>query len=452
MLKKTAKISAVLSDLIKSMEFKIKHRNKETFFTRTVKLTFSIMMNLMIKKSNKSIQNSLNDIKLNGDVDYTITNSAYTQARAKLNYTAFEELSNKTVELFYKDGEYNRFKNFRILAVDGSIVTLPNSEDIKKEFNPTIVTNGMEEFKKEVIQSRVSALYDVLNNIALHATINNACKNKDNDIVVKGERVLALEHLQYCTKEDLVTMDRGYPSYELFSHYNAITNYLIRMPKSSFLDIKFLYEQDCTQNDVILEITAPKYIQPKLEAQNLPLKMKIRFIRVVLNNGTIEVLATNVLDNTVLQTTDFKELYALRWGIELYYDILKNRLSLENFTGLTALAIKQDFYATVFLTNYEAMLVYDTNLELQDKQKDNKYAQQVNKAISFNAIKHKSFDIFYSNKNKLTQMQELEELFLTNTVTIRPKRKSLPRIVKYTTTAYIKTINYIKRKKKNVGN
>ena len=139
-------------------------------------------------------------------------------------------------------------------------------------------------------------------------------------------------------------------------------------------------------------------------------------------------------------------------SIELYYDILKNRLSLEYFTGLTALAIKQDFYATVFLTIYEAMLVYDTNLELQDKQKDNKYAQQVNKAISFNAIKHKSFDIFYSNKNKLTQMQELEELFLTNTVTIRPKRKSLPRIVKYTTTAYIKTINYIKRKKKNIGN
>jgi len=452
MLKKTADISAVLSDLIKSMEFKVKHRIKDIFFTRTVKLTFSLMMNLMIKKSNKSIQNSLNDIKLNGDVNYTITNSAYTQARAKLNYTAFEELSNKTVELFYKDGEYNRFKNFRVLAVDGSIVTLPNSEDIKKEFNSTIVKNNIDGFEKEVVQSRVSVLYDVLNNIALHSTINNACKNKSNNLIVKGERVLALEHLKYCTKDDLVTMDRGYPSYELFAYYNAITNYLIRMPMSSFLDIKFLYEKDCKVNDVILDIIAPKNIQAKLKEQNLPLKMKIRFVRVVLNNGTIEVLATNVLDNTILQTSDFKELYALRWGIELYYDILKNRLSLENFTGLTALAIKQDFHATVFLSNYEAMLVYDSNLELQNKQKNNKYAQQVNKAISFNAIKHKSFDIFYSNKDKLTQMKELEELFLTNTVTIRPNRKSLPRIKKYTTTAYIKTINFMKRKKKNVGN
>ena len=63
------------------------------------------------------------------------------------------------------------------------------------------------------------------------------------------------------------------------------------------------------------------------------------------------------------------ELYARRWGTETYYNVLKNRLSLVNFTGLTTLAIKQDFYATVFLANYEAMIVYDTNLKLQEKQK-----------------------------------------------------------------------------------
>lgn len=452
MLKKTADISAVLSELIKSMEFKIKHRIKETFFTRTVKLTFSIMVNLMIKKSNKSIQNSLNDMKLSGNVDYTVTNSAYTQARAKLNYTAFEELGDKTVELFYQDGEYNRFKGFRLLAVDGSITILPNTDDIKKEFNPTLVTNNIEGFSKEIIQSRVSVLYDVLNNIALHSTINNTCKNEDNNLIVKCERTLAIEHLKYCTKDDLVIKDRGYPSFELFANYNASSNYLVRMPKTCFAKAKFLFAPHCNVNDIILEINAPKQIKEKLKQQNLPLKMKIRFVRVVLDNGTIEVLATNVLDNNRLQTTDFKELYALRWGIELYYDVLKNRLSLENFTGLSSLAIKQDFYATVFLTNYEAMLVYDSNIELQDKQKENKYAQQVNKAVSFNAIKHKSFDIFYSDKNKATQMKELEELFLTNTVTIRPKRKSVERAIKYTTSTYIKAINFIKRKKKSVGN
>jgi len=84
--------------------------------------------------------------------------------------------------------------------------------------------------------------------------------------------------------------------------------------------------------------------------------MKLRFIQVILDNGEVEVLVTNVLDNNILQTSDFKELYSLRWGIETYFDLIKNRLGLENFTGQSALAVKQDFFATIFLTNYESAM------------------------------------------------------------------------------------------------
>jgi len=215
-----------------------------------------------------------------------------------------------------------------------------------------------------------------------------------------------------------------------------------------------LFAPHCNQNDVILEINAPKNIKSRLRRENLPTKMRVRFVRVVLPNGTIEVLATNILSSKVLQTSDFMELYARRWGIETYYDILKNRLNLENFTGLTALAVKQDFYATVFLTNYEALLIYDTNLELQEKASDNKYAQQANKAQSFNAIKHKAFDIFYSNKRLSKQIEELEELFAINPVLVRPDRKSKPRLdkSKHKSTIANNSINHLKRKKKNIGN
>ena len=137
--------------MINSVEFKIRHRIKQSNFTREVKLTFAIMMGLMIKKSSKSSRNSLNDMTLNGDINYTVTNSVYTQARAKLNYTAFIEMKDKSVEMFYEDGEYNRYKNFRLLAVDGSIIILPNSADIRQEFNPTVAKCQIEDFSKEVI-------------------------------------------------------------------------------------------------------------------------------------------------------------------------------------------------------------------------------------------------------------------------------------------------------------
>ena len=131
-----------------------------------------------------------------------------------------------------------------------------------------------------------------------------------------------------------------------------------------------------------------------------------------------------------IQTNEFKELYAKRWGIETCYDLIKNRLSLENFTGLSALAVKQDFYATIFLTNYEAMVTYDLNEELKEKTQENKYVQKINKSVSFNLIKHKVFDLLYNDEPLEQMLEKMEKLFLTNTIVIRPNRPSKPRLDK----------------------
>ncbi len=294
----------------------------------------------MINKSNKSIQNSLNDMKLNKNINFKVSNSAYTQARAKLKHTAFIELSDKTVELFYRDGEYNRYKQFRLLAIDGSITILPNSEDIKREFNPTIAKCQIEGWSKEVVQARVSVLFDVLNNIATHSSINNKVNSEDNDLIAYDERSLAYQHLEYCNKDDLVVLDRGYPSYELFARYAKKVNFLTRVKKRTFARANSLFTPHCEHKDIIVELKAPKKLRDKLRSENIPTTLKVRFIQVALPNGEIEVLATSILDSSIINTTEFMELYSKRWGIETYYDVLKNRLSLENFTGLTALAVK----------------------------------------------------------------------------------------------------------------
>ena len=434
--------------------FKSKHKIGQSSFTRERKLGFDKVMSMIIKKSNKSLQNSINDTLLELKEDTTITNSAYTQARAKLNYTAFEEFAQMAAEVFYKDGEYQKYKDFRLLAIDGSIVTLPNSKDIKREFNPMIVKCQIKEFEKEVSQARVSCLYDVLNNIAIDSCIKNKNRSDINDLIAYDERTLAINHLQRCKENDLVIMDRGYPSYEIFASVYNKTNIVCRIRKNSFSKAKFLFDKYSERKDVILEINAPKSLKDELRVKNIPTKMKIRFIQVILDNGDVEVLATNVLDNKILKTSEFKELYGLRWGIETYFDLIKNRLNLENFTGNSALAIKQDFYATIFLTNYESILTYDLNEELKEKTKDNKYVQKINKAVSFNVIKHKVFDLLYLDKPLDDILEQMEKLFVTNTIVIRPNRKYKPRLDKdiHKSTIATNSINHLKRKKKSVGN
>lgn len=448
MLKKTAEFSVVFRDKKREIGFIQKHKIGIKSFTRERKLGFDKMMTMIIKKSNKSIQNSLNDMQLDLGEEVSISNSAYTQARTKLNYTAFQEYAQMSSDMFYKDGEYEKYKNFRILAIDGSVVTLPHSEDISSEFNPMKVRCQIEGFKKEVLQARASVL------MAVDASLTNKNKSEDNDLIAYDERTIALQHLAYCNKNDLVVMDRGYPSYALFIKYAQTTNFLVRLKKTSFIKAKFLFDRHSEKKDVVLEINATKQIKEVLKKENLPTKMKVRFVQVILANGTVEVLATNVLDSNRLKTSDFKELYAKRWGIETYYDLIKNRLNLENFTGLTALAVKQDFYATIFLTNYEAMVTYDLNEELRETSKENKYVQKVNKAVSFNLIKHKVFNLLYNDEPLDEMLEQMEMLFLTNTIVMRPNIPSKSRLDKDAQKSTIATnsINHLKRKKKNVGN
>jgi len=174
---------------------------------------------------------------------------------------------------------------------------------------------------------------------------------------------------------------------------------------------------------------------------------------VILDDGEIEVLATSVLDKNILKTEDFKELYFKRWKIETYYEIMKNRLSLENFTGTSALAIKQDFHATMFISNMEALVTYDLNEELKNEDnKNNKYEQKVNKSVSFNSIKNYAFELLYFPDKDIDEiLDKIYQQLRSNKIAIRPNRKyARPTSKESKNTKGIKSANFQKRKKKIV--
>jgi len=178
-----------------------------------------------------------------------------------------------------------------------------------------------------------------------------------------------------------------------------------------------------------------------------------RSFKVILDNKDIEVLATSVLDKTILSTQEFKKLYFNRWKIESYYDIMKNRLSLENFSGTTVLSIKQDFYATMFISNLESALSHGLNEELENEKgnKRRKYTQKVNKSVSFNAIKNYTFDLFLlPNKDKVKTLDKIYKQLRTNLVAIRANRHyKRPDSKESKNTKAIKSANFYKRKKKS---
>jgi len=74
----------------------------------------------MLQKNMKSIQLILNEFTTNFSLD-TVSNSAYTQARANLKYTAFIELNQKAVvDVMYSDDNVKLYKGMRVMGIDGS--------------------------------------------------------------------------------------------------------------------------------------------------------------------------------------------------------------------------------------------------------------------------------------------------------------------------------------------
>ena len=183
------------------------------------------------------------------------------------------------------------------------------------------------------------------------------------------------------------------------------------------------------KDDIAVAIKPSKNTKTQIRKEGLPTTLTVRFVRVTLETGEYEVLATSLLDPKQYPVSCFKELYYLRWGIETFYGTLKTRLNLENFTGLSPEAIRQDFFATIFLTGVESMLTLEAEAKLT-KQKGG-IPKKVNKAVSFNVIKEQAFVLIRvkldNNYNKIIIQimievtQKLIQIGSSNGVTLSKK-------------------------------
>lgn len=93
--------------MIESKAFKEEHRTSVIAFTRERKVIFPRLMLLIIQKSVKSIQLRLNEF-FGWLGAPSVSNSAFTQARANLKPSAFIALNDLMVKMSYQEDDYKR--------------------------------------------------------------------------------------------------------------------------------------------------------------------------------------------------------------------------------------------------------------------------------------------------------------------------------------------------------
>ena len=347
-------------------------------FTRDRKLPLKKLV-ILIMSSCSSIQRDLDRFYKSLDKsDFNIrkvTKSAFTQARKKLNPWAFKRLNEVAVKSFYESNEVYTWYGMRVMAVDGSRLVLPNHPTIREEFG---VHNFGPNADSERSLALCSVFYDVLNLLAVDSQIAPYSAS---------ERDLLYQHLDSAMENDLILLDRGYPSKALFFLLMAKgLHFCVRMKDDWWLVVDKFKKSGMKEQIVTFKL--PK--KDKKLLKDYPewheKEIKCRLIRIELPGGESEILCTSLTDMEKYLYDDFEELYHYRWNEEEAYKMLKCRVEVENFSGLTAIAVKQDFYAKMFLLTLCSAYAHPIEEKVREEYKANENRKHDQKINRTNAI------------------------------------------------------------------
>lgn len=375
------------------------HRLKDTYFTRSSgKMHFSDAIYFILKGIKKTLQIELDNWFFEQGKE-SMTKQSFSELRQKISPQAFVELNDIFVTQFYET-EYKKYKGYRLLAIDGSITEIPNTKLNREYFG---YYHNQSQWKQSRAMSTV--IYDVENDVIVESDIRNW---KSAERAVATELIEKLGEKGF--KNDLFLFDRGYPSIEMFNFLaSKNVKYLMRVKNNKFHKrIDSVTEKDKT-------ITLKKCTE------------KLRVINVVLSTGETEKLITNIYDKN-FTNDDFKELYFKRWGIEKKYCQLKSRYELENFSGCLPIAIEQDFYANIYLSNMLTLAKNEANERIKAQKKNLSYEYKVNMNIFIGKMIPMLVSVLLeeNSSKRGRQYEKLIKDIAKNVVPVRPGR-SFPR-------------------------
>jgi hypothetical protein len=324
-------------------------------FTRKRSLTLARMLTIILRCSPFSLQIRLDDyFKEIGHKEEVVSKQALSKARTNLDPSIVKEsflLTTNTI-LGCEDLEYFKGK-YRLCAMDGSEVALDNNPELLGYF-------GGSGPNKDCAMAMASLCYDPLNNIIL-----------DGGLYPYGfsEREAARNHMAAVSQLpipegvlDLYIGDRGYPSKELCAE-------MIDSGKFFFMRVRRKFNIDF---DTVKDEETIAFLHNEKE-------YKVRVFNITLESGEKEILVTNLSEIDVTRE-EVGELYFKRWGIEVKFDSLKNKLELENMSGRRVITTYQDFWAKLDIANTLAALEFATDQVIEENTVDsgNKHEQRTN--------------------------------------------------------------------------
>jgi hypothetical protein len=287
---------------------------------------------------------------INDNDSFTVAKSAITKARKRLGYESLKNIYENHIKPIANKGSKGSFyKDLRLVAIDGTIIDLPDSKENEAHFK-----RQMSDGKSPFPQARMISIAECGTHVIFKSHIAS---------IKTGEVTMAKSMLKNLSKGMLCTADRNYFCYELWDiACNTGASLLWRVRNNANLPVERIFSDH-------------SYLST-IKSSDKKQKRSVRVIELIsksvdpqTGNPKEEIyrFISNILDPDILPAVDASMIYRSRWEIETSFKELK--ISLPNYKSLIRAKVPdlvyQEIYAILLVHYSVRKLMHEAAQQMQ---------------------------------------------------------------------------------------
>ena len=388
--------------LIGADEFTARCRTSPVAFTRRRKMPAGLLVESVIARKGRTLKIELREFARERGMESPISAPGYSKAREKLNPGALLYLAQRHAANVYADGDFETYKGMLLVAIDGSTATVPTTPETLERYGDASARG------KSQATMGLSGAFDVINRQMLNVTVNRGGFDERAQVPAHLEAIPGVVgDLAFA-----LLLDRGYPSFALMADLlDAGVPFVIRCP-ASYLKPEFKAAAE-NGGDLWARVELTGARMRSLKGDNRESwerlrgreALEVRCALIDIGGEEPERLITSI-PAEALSIGELKEVYHLRWGVETCFQMLKDRLQMENMSGTRPALIEQDVYAAAYLLNVAFDMANEADAEARAATPEGRYKHEmtVSRSLAIGILKDELIRLVLADESQREEM------------------------------------------------